>query len=109
MRIPAHKNIKEDNIMDVRIQAIHFDATEKLIAFINKKAERMARHNSNISTVDVKLSVVKPETAMNKEAVITVNIPQDELVATKVADSFEEAVDLCLEAIERQLEKRKNA
>ena len=54
MRIPAHKNIKEDNIMDVRIQAIHFDATEKLIAFINKKAERMARHNSNISTVDDK-------------------------------------------------------
>ncbi len=91
--------------MDVRIQAIHFDATEKLIAFINKKAERMARHNSNISTVDVKLSVVKPETAMNKEAVIKVNIPQDELVATKVADSFEEAVDLCLEAIERQLAK----
>ena len=26
--------------MDVRIQAIHFDASEKLVAFINKKAER---------------------------------------------------------------------
>ena len=25
--------------MEVRIQAINFDATEKLIAFINKKAE----------------------------------------------------------------------
>lgn len=109
MRIHAHKNTKEDNTMDVRIQAIHFDATEKLIAFINKKAERMARHNSNISTVDVKLSVIKPETAMNKEAVVKVNIPQDEVVATKVADTFEEAIDLCLEAIERQLEKRKNA
>lgn len=30
-------------------------------------------------------------------------------MAAKTADSFEEAVDLCLEAIEKQLEKRKNA
>ena len=30
------------------------------------------------------------------------------IVATKVADSFEEAVDNCLEAIEKQLEKNKN-
>lgn len=95
--------------MDVRIQAIHFDATEKLIAFINKKAERLARHNTAISTIDVKLSVVKPETAMNKEAVVKVTVPQDELVASKTADSFEEAIDLCLEALERQLEKHKNA
>jgi putative sigma-54 modulation protein len=95
--------------MDVRIQAIHFDASEKLIAFINKKADRLARHNSNISTLDVKLSVVKPETAMNKAVVIKAVIPQDELVADKTANSFEEAVDLCLEALDRQLEKRKNA
>ena len=74
--------------MDVRIQAIHFDAGERLVAFINKKAERLARHNSAITTVDVKLTVVKPETAMNKEAVVKVT---------------------CLEAIEKQLEKRKNA
>ncbi|MDE5573593.1 MAG: HPF/RaiA family ribosome-associated protein, partial [Muribaculaceae bacterium] len=33
--------------------------------------------------------------------------PPPEIVATKTADSFEEAVDLCLEAIERQLEKMK--
>ncbi|MDE5942173.1 MAG: ribosome-associated translation inhibitor RaiA [Muribaculaceae bacterium] len=95
--------------MDVRIQAINFDATEKLIAFINKKAERLARHNTSISTIDVKLTVVKPETAMNKEAVIKVTVPQDEMVASKTADSFEEAVDLSLEALERQLEKHKNS
>lgn len=95
--------------MDVRIQAIHFDAGERLVAFINKKAERLARHNSAITTVDVKLTVVKPETAMNKEAVVKVTLPQGETVAAKTAYSFEEAVDLCLEAIEKQLEKRKNA
>ena len=90
--------------MDIRIKAIHFDAAEKLVNFINKKVERLARHNENISDVDVTLKVVKPETAMNKEALIKIMAPQ---VATKVADTFEEAVDLCLEAIEKQLEKKK--
>ena len=95
--------------MEVRIQAIHFDATEKLTAFINKKAERLGRHFAAITAMDFTLKVVKPETAMNKEAVVKVTMPQqDELVATKVADSFEEAVDLALEALERQLEKRKD-
>lgn len=94
--------------MEVRIQAIHFDIAERLNAFINKKAERLARHNTAISVVDVTLKVVKPETAMNKEAVIKVSAPQHEdIVASKTADSFEEAVDLSIEAIERQLEKKK--
>lgn len=95
--------------MDVRIQAIHFDIADKLVNFINKKAERVARHNVNITDVDVTLKVVKPETAMNKEAVIKVKAPQEEYVASKTANSFEEAIDLCLEAIERQMEKKKDA
>lgn len=94
--------------MEIRIKAIHFDIAEKLTAFINKKAERLGRHNENISDIDVTLKVVKPETAMNKEALIKVQAPQHEdIVASKTADTFEEAIDLCLEAIERQLEKKK--
>ena len=95
--------------MDVRIQAIHFDASEKLVAFINKKAERIARHYPALTAVDVTLKVVKPETAMNKQAIIKLTVPQEpELVADKTADSFEEAIDLAREALDRQLEKRKD-
>ena len=61
--------------MEVKIHAIHFDIADKLVSFINKKAERLARHNVNISTVDVTLKVVKPETAMNKEALVKVAVP----------------------------------
>lgn len=94
--------------MEVRIQAIHFEIADRLVAFINKKADRLARHNDSISTVDVTLRVVKPETAMNKEAIIKVTVTQHEdIVASKTADTFEEAVDVALEAIDRQLEKRK--
>ncbi len=94
--------------MEVRIQAIHFDATEKLVAFINKKAERLGRHFVSITDIDFTLKVVKPETAMNKEVVVKVVVPeQNDFVASKTADSFEEAIDLSLEALERQLEKVK--
>ena len=31
--------------MEVRIQGIHFDVSEKLASFINKKVERLARRN----------------------------------------------------------------
>lgn len=94
--------------MEIRIQAIHFDIADRLTAFINKKAEKLARHNTAISDVDVTLKVVKPETAMNKEVTIKVAVPQHEdIVASKTADTFEEAVDLCLEAVDRQLEKKK--
>lgn len=95
--------------MDVNIKAIHFDASERLVSFINRKAERLARRYEAISSLDVTLKVIKPETAMNKVAVIRAVVPQlDEFVAEKTADSFEEAVDLALEAVERQLEKKKS-
>ena len=64
--------------MEIRIQAIHFDIADRLTAFINKKAEKLARHNTAISDVDVTLKVVKPETAMNKEATIKVAVPKSE-------------------------------
>ncbi len=95
--------------MEVHIQAIHFDISEKLTAFINKKADRLARRFDNITNFDVTLKVVKPESAMNKDVVIKVIMPQQpEMVANKVADTFEEAVDKAIDAIESQLEKRKD-
>ena len=94
--------------MDVRIQSIKFDASEKLVAFINKKAERLQRHYPTIISADFKLTVVKPESANNKQVVVKVAFPGGEYVADKTADTFEEAVDVALEAIDRKMEKSKD-
>ncbi len=95
--------------MDLRLNAIHFDANEKLVAFVNKKVEKLERRNPAVTVVNVNLKVVKPETALNKHALIEVTIPQQPVfVAEKTADTFEEAIDLALEALDRQLEKVKN-
>lgn len=95
--------------METKIQAIHFDATEALEAFVQKKLDKLARKNPEILLAEVNLKVVKPESAKNKEAVITIKYPQAaDVVVSKTADTFEEAVDLGIAAIEPQLEKLKS-
>ena len=92
--------------MEVKIKAIHFDASAKLESFINRKLEKLARRNEEVEKVEVNLKVIKPESAMNKEAGIKVEVPQRaDLFAGKVADTFEEAVDLAVDALKKQLEK----
>jgi putative sigma-54 modulation protein len=94
--------------MEVKIKAIHFDITEKLTVFINKKLEKLSRRYEAVTQAEVTLKVVKPETAMNKEVGIKLLVPPtDDLFASKTADSFEEAVDLCIDALEKPLEKHK--
>ena len=93
--------------MEVRIQSIHFDASERLQAFIQKKVQKLERFYDDIKKVEVSLKVVKPETAENKEAGVKILVPNGEFYASKVCDTFEEAVDLSLGALEKQLVKYK--
>ena len=98
---------EKEVFMEVRIQSIHFDASEKLEAFIQKKAEKLEKFCDNIKKVEVSLKVVKPETAMNKEAGVRVLAFNTEFYAEKVSDTFEESVDVCIEALSKQLLKAK--
>ncbi|RHJ84297.1 ribosome hibernation-promoting factor, HPF/YfiA family [Parabacteroides sp. AM08-6] len=93
--------------MDIRIQAIHFDATAQLEAFVQKKVSKLEQYFDGILTAEVSLKVIKPETAKNKEASIRLLIKNGDCFAAKVNDTFEEAVDDCVEALEKQLIKFK--
>ena len=93
--------------MELRIQSINFEATEQLKAFIDKKVNKLGKFNETIMQAEVVLKVVKPETSNNKEASVKLNLRHGEAFANKIADSFEEAVDECLEALEKQIIKTK--
>ena len=93
--------------MEVRIQSIHFDASEQLQSFIQKKVAKLEKYYDDIKKVEVSLKVVKPETAENKEAGVKVIIPNGEFYASKICNTFEESVDLSVEALEKQLVKYK--
>lgn len=93
--------------MDIRIQAIHFDATAQLETFIQKKVTKLEQYFDGILLAEIVLKVVKPETANNKSAAVRLKIKNAECFAEKVNDTFEEAVDGCVEALEKQLVKIK--
>ena len=93
--------------MEIKIQSIHFDATEKLQAFIEKKAAKLEKTFEDIQKVEVQLKVIKPATTLNKETSLTVNVPGGTLFVEKVCDTFEESVDQSVDAMKIQLAKYK--
>lgn len=94
--------------MDVIIKAIHFDMGDKLEGFTNKKIDKLVRRFDVISGVNVNYRLIKPEAAMNKEVGVELLVPGNTLFASKTADTFEEALDLAIQALEPQLERNKD-
>jgi putative sigma-54 modulation protein len=94
--------------MEIKIQAIHFDVSEHLEAFIQKKVSKLEQFYDGILTAEVNLRVVKPESAQNKQAGIRLKIKSNECFAEKTSDTFEEAIDHVVDALEKQLVKVKN-
>ena len=94
--------------MEVKINSVHFNADQRLVDFINKKVGKLDTFYEGIINAEVTLKVDKPETANNKISELKVSIPvSGYLFAKKQADTFEEATDLALDAIRRQLAKFK--
>ena len=93
--------------MKLRIQSINCDATTTLESYINKKISKLDKFFDEIINIEVYLKVVKPETATNKEAEIKISIPNVDFFASKTCDSFEEAIDLTVDALEKQIRKHK--
>lgn len=93
--------------MDIKIKAIGFDATDKLQDFADKKVSKLAKACDDIHGVEVQLKVVKPATALNKETKLTVAVPGTTLFVEKTCDTFEEGIDMCVDAMKVQIAKFK--
>ena len=93
--------------MEITIHSIHFEATQKLEDFIQKKVNRLSKFHDGIFSADVSLKVVKPESNENKDASVKLLARGSEFFAQEVADTFEEAIDHCVEKLERQVVKYK--
>ncbi|MDD4636519.1 MAG: ribosome-associated translation inhibitor RaiA [Bacteroidales bacterium] len=93
--------------MEIKIKAIHFDASQQLESFIMKKVSKLEQYYDGILTAEVALKVVKPETVENKEAQIKLLIASNEIFASKISNTFEESIDESVEALTKQLLKYK--
>jgi len=96
--------------MKVEIQSVKFDADKKLVDFIQAKMNKMDRFVENALSSQVTLKIDKDDEQGNKVAVVKIDVAGGELLAERRCKSFEEAIDLCLDAIKnRSISIRKNA
>lgn len=94
-------------IMQVKIQSVKFDADQKLVDFIQAKVDKMERFIERAIAADVILKIDKDHELGNKVATVKFDVPGADLVAERRSKSFEESIDLCLDAIKKQIEKLK--
>lgn len=93
--------------MNITVQSIKFDADKKLVEFINKKAEKLEQFLDNIIEGVCYLRVENVEDESNKVVEFKFNIPGNQLFAKAQAKTFEEATDIAVESIRRQINKHK--
>ena len=74
--------------MVTRVQTIHFDASSQLMEFVEKKVAKLEKLCDDAVSLEVSLKLIKPETALNKEASLHLQTGCGELFASKVCDTF---------------------
>lgn len=93
--------------MEIRTQAINFDADVKLIDFIDKKLGKLETFYDKIVSADVNLKLEKTGQVQDKIAEIIIKVPGTTLVVKETSKTFEESIDLGAAALKRQLIKYK--
>ncbi|HLO58778.1 MAG TPA: ribosome-associated translation inhibitor RaiA [Bacteroidales bacterium] len=93
--------------MNIRINAVRFDADSKLEEFIEKKVSKLARYFDDIINAEVYLKLENTPDLENKITEIKLYIPGGELFAEKKTKSFEESTDIAVDALKQQILKHK--
>ncbi len=93
--------------MKVNVQAVNFNVDKKLIGFVHDRLGKLEKYYDKVVSSDVFLKVENTSDKENKIVEVKISVPGDEFVVKKQSKSFEEAVDLSAESLERLLLKRK--
>src|SRR3984885_12186560 len=93
--------------MKIRVQSIRFNADRKLLEFIQKKADKLDTFYDQIINGEVYLRLEKVEDEANKITEIKLTLPGSQLFAKEQCKTFEEATDLAIECLRKQIEKHK--
>ncbi|BDB55737.1 ribosome hibernation-promoting factor, HPF/YfiA family [Flavobacterium ammonificans] len=93
--------------MKVSVHAVNFSVDRKLVDFIQERMDKLEKYYDKIVSSDVFLKVENTSDKENKFVEIIVNVPGDDFIVKKQCRTFEEAVDLTAESLERLLVKRK--
>ncbi|MFN8324661.1 ribosome hibernation-promoting factor, HPF/YfiA family [Flavobacterium sp.] len=93
--------------MKVNVQAVNFNVDKKLVVYINERLSRLEKYYDKVVTSDVFLKVEKTSEKENKMVEVKIHVPGDDFIVKKQCKTFEEAIELASESLERLLVKRK--
>ena len=93
--------------MKFKVHSVHFDADSKLVDFIDERIEKLIQINDKIVGGEVFLRLDKSSSTTNKVTEIKLRVPGKELFVKKQCKTFEEATDIAVEAMQKQLIKQK--
>ncbi|RFZ95401.1 ribosome-associated translation inhibitor RaiA [Mucilaginibacter conchicola] len=93
--------------MKITVQSIHFTADQKLLDFIQKKADKLETFFDKIVSGEVYLKLENVEDEANKISEIKLTLPGLQMFAKEKCKTFEEATDLAVESLRKQIDKYK--
>jgi len=94
--------------MKIRVQSIHFNADKKLLEFIQKKVDKLDQFFDQIISGEVYLKLENVDDEANKISEIKLIVPGGTMFAKEQCKSFEEATDLAIESLRKQITKHKD-
>jgi len=93
--------------MKIKIQSDGFTLRQQLAELVQKKVQKFSRLCSDLISIDVKFKLDKAGNKIKKLCGIRLVIPGHDMICNTQSYSFEEAVAKAVDALERQVEKRK--
>ena len=93
--------------MKVNVHAVNFNIDKKLVDFVQERLDKLEKYYDRVVSSDVFLKVQNTSDKENKTAEIKIIVPGDDFLVKKTAKTFEEAVDLSVDSLERVILKRK--
>jgi putative sigma-54 modulation protein len=93
--------------MNIQIHSLKFDADKKLLDFVTQKLNKLSLVSDDIVSAEVVMKLDHDETRENKITEIKIEYPRGPLFARKQSKTFEEATDLVVAALKRQIVKQK--
>ncbi|WP_299180174.1 HPF/RaiA family ribosome-associated protein [uncultured Chryseobacterium sp.] len=93
--------------MKITVQSIGLTPHEPLESHIDKKVNKLDTFYDKIQECKIFLKVENSTDKANKTAEIILVVPGDDIVVKKTTTSFEESLDLCVDAAKKLLIKKK--
>ena len=94
--------------MQININAVHFKTDRELEKFITAKLQKVGKFHENVLGGNVILKLENTDKAENKIAEIRLKLKGNELISIKQCKTFEEATDMAIDALRKQLQKIKD-